>query len=314
VAAGGAFVVLAGAGAYWMLGRSTPQSTAAAAMPPPSTLPAAVAAPPVTAGPAEPPPAAIDPVPEPEATVAPTEDLVTIVKTATPPPRPSAAPPAPVATPRAVEARRPDPVDPAAAARARVAAQVSTLVAQAEAAVASRNYDAALAQYDDALRLDPQNATAQAGKSAATAARAHARRKFVAGRTVVQTEKARGGGLEGFDSSGVNLQKAPDFQGRVEFAMSPASVQPGDPWELKIYVVNEGKKTIKISSLAVTTVVNGTPSGTGGAPRNREIAPQQRVIVDQLSGTWPAGVSSWKTEVKLTAGRNDTLQSQVSWR
>ena len=129
----------------------------------------------------------------------------------------------------------------------------------------------------------------------------------------MRTEKA-GGGLAGFDSSGVNLQKAPDFQGRVEYAMSPASVQPGDPWELKIYVVNEGKKAIKIAALDVATLVNGAPSGTGGAPKNREIAPQQRVIVDQLSGTWPAGVNSWRTEVKITAGKNDSLQSQLTWR
>jgi hypothetical protein len=96
--------------------------------------------------------------------------------------------------------------------------------------------------------------------------------------------------------------------------MTPASVQPGDPWQLKIYVVNEGKKAIKISALEVATSVNGSPSGTGGPAKNRDIAPQQRVIVDQLSGTWPAGVTSWRTEVKVNAGKNDSLQSQLTWR
>jgi hypothetical protein len=314
IAAGVVLVVVAAGGAYWVLGRPATSATAGTVPPaPPATIAAAVTmppAPPITAPPA----VSADPVlPEPEPTVAPTEEMVTIVKTATPPPRPSAAPSA-AATPRPADTRRPDPVDPAAAQRARIAAQVTALLGQANAAAAARNYDAALAQYDEVLRLDPQNAAAQAAKASVTAARAHARKAFVPGRTVVQTEKARGGGLEGFDSSGVNLQKAPDFQGRIEFAMSPASVQPGDPWQLKIYVVNEGKKAIKISSLAVTTMVNGSPSGSGGAPRNREIAPQQRVIVDELSGTWPAGVNSWKTEVKLTAGKNDTLASQLNWR
>jgi hypothetical protein len=131
---------------------------------------------------------------------------------------------------------------------------------------------------------------------------------------MVQTEKSRGGGLAGFESSGVSVQKAPDFLGRVEYAMTPTSVQPGDPWELKIYVVNEGKKAIKISALSVATVVNGSPTGSGGSPRNREVAPQQRVIVDQLSGTWPAGVTSWRADVKITAGKNETLQSQLTWR
>jgi len=305
---------MAAAGGYWALSRSrTPDP---APLPPPTTIAAAVTAAPPTAAPMvpEPPVASAEPVATDAApTVAPTEELVTIVKTATPPPRPSTAPTAAAATPRPADGRRSEPADPAAAARARIAAQVTGLLGQADAAASARSYDAAIAQYDAVLRLDPQNASAQSGKAAASAALAHARKAFVAGRTVVQTEK-RGGGLAGFDSSGVNLQKAPDFQGRVEFAMTPASVQPGDPWELKIYVVNEGKKTIKISSLAITTLVNGNPSGTGGAPKNREIAPQQRVIVDQISGTWPQGVSSWKTEVKLVAGKNDSLQSQLTWR
>lgn len=311
LAGAGVLVVVMAAAGYWVLGRSEPAQTAAIPEASPSTVAATLAAPVTTlATLAE---SALEPTPEPApamGTVAPGENVVTIVRTASPPPR---APSAAAATPRPAEARRPDPVDPAAATRARLAAQVTTLLGQAQSAVSARNYDAALVQYDEVLRLDPQNAGAQAGKTAATTARAHARKTFVAGRTVVRTEKA-GGGLAGFDSSGVNLQKAPDFQGRVEYAMTPASVQPGDPWELKIYVVNEGKKAIKIATLDVATVVNGAPSGTGGAPKNREIAPQQRVIVDQLSGTWPAGVTSWRTEVKVAAGKNDSLQSQLTWR
>jgi hypothetical protein len=314
LAVAGVLAVVVLAAGYWFLGRSEPAQTAANTEAPPSTVPATLAAP-VTTLAAGPEPAA-EPTPEPTpeaAAVAPAENVVTIVRTASPPPRAPSAAPTAAALPRPVEARRPDPVDPAAATRARLAAQVTTLLGQAQSAASARNYDAALVQYDEALRLDPQNAAAQAGKTSATAARAHARKSFVAGRTVVRTEKA-GGGLAGFDSSGVNLQKAPDFQGRVEYAMTPASVQPGDPWELKIYVVNEGKKAIKIAALDVATVVNGAPSGTGGAPRNREIAPQQRVIVDQLSGTWPSGVTSWRAEVKVTAGKNDSLQSQLTWR
>jgi hypothetical protein len=272
----------------------------------------------VTTLPAPEPPPVSEASPEPPvaAEVAPAEDVVTIVKTATPPPRPSAAPSAarPSAAPSARPAeRRPEPADPAAAARARTAAQVASLLAQAGASASARNFDAAAGQYDEVLRLDPQNAAAQAGKASVAAARVHARKAFVAGRTVVRTAKA-GGGLAGFDSSGVNLQKAPDFQGRVEFDMTPASVQPGDAWELKIYVVNEGKKAIKISALEVATTVNGSPAGGGGAPKNREIAPQQRVIVDQLSGTWPKDVTSWRTDVKIVAGKNDSLQSQLTWR
>jgi hypothetical protein len=313
LAGGGVLLVVLAAAGYWFFGRSAPAPRTAIAAQPTAVPPTMAPAPPepVAATP-EPPPPEPEPTPEAVATVAPTEDVVTIVRTATPPPRVPSAPPSAAATPRPVE-RRPDPVDPAAATRARIAAQVTSLLGQAEAAVSARNFDAAAAHYDEVLKLDPQNGAAQAGKTSVAASRAHARKAFVAARTVVRTAKA-GGGLAGFDSSGVNLQKAPDFQGRVEFEMKPASVQPGDPWELKVYVVNEGKKAIKISALEVATTVNGSPSGTGGAPRNREVAPQQRVIVDQLSGTWPPGVTSWRTDVKVSAGKNDSLQSQLTWR
>ncbi|HVR72246.1 MAG TPA: hypothetical protein VMT87_15485, partial [Vicinamibacteria bacterium] len=304
----GVLAVAAAAGAYWFFGRSEPARTAAVAAPP---VPSTLAHSPVTTPPA--PALVAEPTPEIPATVAPAEDVVTIVRSATPPPRPPSAAPTAAATPRPTAVPRPDPVDPAAATRARIAAQVAGLLGQAQSAASARSYDAALAHYDAVLKLDPQNAAAQAGRTSATAARAHARKRFVAGRTVVRTEKT-GGGLAGFESAGVSVQRAPDFLGRVEYEMTPASVQPGDPWTLKIYVVNEGKKEIKISALSVATIVNGSAAGSGGPSRVREVDPQQRALVDEISGTWPAGATSWRTDVTVSAGRNEALQSQLAWR
>ena len=77
---------------------------------------------------------------------------------------------------------------------------------------------------------------------------------------MVKTEKASGG-ISGFE--GADVQRTPDFSGRIEFEMSPASgLRPGDAWTLKIYLVNDGKKVIKIGGVTANTVVNG--SGSGG--------------------------------------------------
>jgi hypothetical protein len=291
----------------------TSSTAAPSAAAPASTLAAVDAAQPAPAPTATPDAVAAVAPPETLSPVAPQEDLVTIVRSATPSPR-AASPAAATTAPAGPSgAPRTEGVDPAAA-RAQIAARVSSLVSAATNALAARDYDAALRQYEDALRLDPQNAPALAGRASATVARTHARRTFVAGRTAVQTEKAGRGGLAGFDSSNVSLQKAPDFQGRIDFVMTPASVQPGDAWSLKVYVVNEGKKAIKISALSVSTVINGARSGGGGAARTRDIAPQQRGLVEELSGTWPSGVTSWSTEVKVVAGKGDTLQNELTWR
>src|SRR6185295_16084017 len=95
------------------------------------------------------------------------------------------------------------------------AQQVAGLIGQADGAAASKNWDAAVTLYDEALKLDPQNQHALDAK-----------------------KKAAKADVTGFDSSDVSVQKAPDFLGRIEFAMTPASIKPGESYSLKIYLVN----------------------------------------------------------------------------
>jgi hypothetical protein len=195
------------------------------------------------------------------------------------------------------------------------AAQAQALVAQAEAALASKEYEAAIGHADGALRLDPGNARATALRADATKARDFTRRRFVAGRTAVQTQKAASSDLSGFDTGGADVRKAPDFQGRIEFEMSPASgMDAGATWRLRIFVVNEGKKAIRVQGLTVTTNVNGAGGGVTLPPQAREIAPQQRALVGDTSGSWREGTSSWTSEVAVTANKGDSLRNTLTWR
>jgi hypothetical protein len=192
------------------------------------------------------------------------------------------------------------------------AQQAAALVGQAEAALAAHNYDQAVGFLDDALRQDPGNARATALRGPAVAQRDLARRRFVPGRTVVATEKASGGNISGFE--GAAVQKAPDFLGRIEFEMSPASgLKAGDPWTLKLYVVNDGKKAIKITDLNATATVNGAPGGGAASARAREIAPQARVQVGEMAGAWKDGTTAWSAEVVVTA-KGDSLKNTLTWR
>jgi hypothetical protein len=192
------------------------------------------------------------------------------------------------------------------------ATQVAALVSQAASAVAARQYDAAIGSLDEALKLDPGNAKAAADRASAVALRDAARKRFVAGRTIVKTEKAQDG-LAGFE--GAAVQKAPDFSGRIEFEMTPASgIRPGDSYSLKFYLVNEGKKSIKVGGVTTTTTVNGQASGGAGTPQVREVSPQQRALLGETTGSWVAGTTSWSAEVLVTANRGDSLQSTITWR
>jgi len=193
---------------------------------------------------------------------------------------------------------------------------VQQLLGDAETALGARQYDAAVSSLDGALRLEPDNARATSLRAAAVQRRDLAKRRFAPGRTSVQTEKAqKGDALAGFDTGDADLRKAPDFSGRIEFEMNPASgIEPGDAWTLRAYVVNDGKKPIRVQGVTVGTSVNGIGAGGPVPPRVRDVAPQQRVLVAEASGSWRDGTTAWSTEVTVSAGKGDSLKNTITWR
>ncbi len=265
-------------------------------------------------------PEAVEPTPPPALAPTPTPAPTPLAT-----PRPGATPtPAPTPTPRATPTRPPTPTPPPAtpapsseAARAQqAAAQAQALLGQAETAIGARQYDAAISHLDGALRLDPGSARATNLRAEATRRRDLLRRRFAVGQTAVQTQKAqKAADLAGFDTGDADLRKAPDFLGRVEFEMAPASgIEPGDAWTLRAYVVNEGKKPIRVQGVTVGTTINGSGSGGPTTPRTREIAPQQRALVAEAAGSWREGTTSWATDVTVTAGKGDSLRNTITWR
>jgi len=176
--------------------------------------------------------------------------------------------------------------------------------------MAGRQFDQAIGLYDEALKLEPGNSRAQSQKASAAAQRDANRKKFVAGRTAVTMSKG-GGDLAGFE--GAAVQKL-DFQGRIEFEMTPAgAIKAGDTWTLRFYVVNEGKKAIRISDMTATVTAGGQRTGGPQVPRAREIAPQQRALVGEMGGSWQDGTTAWAAEVIVSA-KGDTLKNTMTWR
>jgi hypothetical protein len=303
----GALVVLGVGGFALMKLMGGKEPVVSQAIPPPV---APTAAP--TQAPAATPPPVVEATPEPVGaqTPAPVVPTPTPVPTPTGKPTPSPSPTKAGATPTPTPAAVATPAGPSAEqVRAQ---QVASLLTQAETALGARQYDQAIAHFDEVLKLDPGNAKASSDRATAVTARDAGRKRFVPGRTVVATEKAAGGGISGFE--GAAVQKAPDFLGRIEFEMSPASgLKPGDPWTLKVFVVNDGKKAIRITDLAATTVVNGERSGGAAGAKAREVAPQARVQVGEMAGAWKDATQTWSAEVLLTA-KGDSLKNTLTWK
>jgi outer membrane biosynthesis protein TonB len=259
-------------------------------------------------------PMAVVPTPEPSPEP---QEVVTIVKPKSPSPSPTAvaaASPSPSPSP----SRKPTPAPvattaPVPSAEAQRAQQVASLLGQAESAVAGQRYDAAVGLFDEVLKLDPQNARAQAGKASAGVISASLKRRFVAGRTVVQGKSSKAD-LGGFDTSDVKVTKAPDYSGRIDFEVTPSAVKPGDGFTVRVSLTNDGKKGFKVGGLTATTSVNGAPSGGAVPPKVRELEPQQKAVVHEITGTWPEDVRNWSLQVVVTSDHGDTFRNQVNWR
>ncbi len=313
LAGAGGVLVLAGvvwAAWHFLAGRPTP--------PRPRPTPIVHATPPPAAAPTPTTvPVAVEPTPVPVA-AAPIE-TPTPASTPRATPTPALTPtPRPTATPTPAAARpTPTPAGPSAEAlmAQQKALEAQSLLTQAETALRARQYDTAVTNLDSVLRLDPANARATTLRADAVQRRDLARRRFAPGKTVVQGQKAqKAGGLAGFDTGDADLRSS-DFLGRVEFEMSPPSaIEAGDAWTLKVYVVNEGKKPIRVSGLVLGTTVNGAGSGGPLPARVREVAPQQRSLVAETTGKWAEGTTSWAAEVTVTGGKGESLKNTLSWR
>ncbi|HEY7516566.1 MAG TPA: hypothetical protein VIC87_18895, partial [Vicinamibacteria bacterium] len=191
--------------------------------------------------------------------------------------------------------------------RARRAARAPVTTASAPPTAAPGA--AAAAVPASAPPLTPSGGPAKAPE---TAAAATSTRRFVGGNTVVATRRARGA-LQGFDTADVKQQKMPDFVGRIEFDADPLSPAPGQDYSVKVHLVNDGKKALRLKAVSLVTTVNGTKTPANLTPLVREVAPTQRAMVAEIRGVWGSDVSSWSLEAVVTSDRDETGTSRLSW-
>ena len=117
-------------------------------------------------------------------------------------------------------------------------------------------------------------------------------RQFVTSKSVVATSKA-GGSLTGFDTADVKTQKVPDLVGHLEFEVEPNDPRSGDPFGVRLYLVNEGKKAVRVRNVSFTWAVDGKRTTLHGTLREREVG--------------PAGAGAGGGDARRLAGSGDEL-------
>jgi hypothetical protein len=243
------------------------------------------------------------------------EPVATPVAEATP-----AATPAPEITPEPSPATVADAAPPAAGrrppggrrTRPAPAADAGKLVNQAEAAVSEKKYTEATELFDRALQIDPNNPQARAGRARVRALASG--RKFVLGYTATESLKSVARDLKGFESDNVGVKRAPQVDGEVDLEVEPKQLMPGQPYAVKVFLKNQGRRPIKIDELKISMIVDGKWSTRPLPPKTKEVQPNQRGLLEELPGIWKDNIQTWAVEVVVTSSGQDVYKNRLSWQ
>ncbi len=238
---------------------------------------------------------------------------------------PATAPPATAPPATAPPGTVPPPSLPPVTQPSR-AGQVAALLNQADNALLARNYDGAIAAYDEALRIDPQNPQARQGRSTAiqartlaTAVTAPVGKTFVQGKTKASSAETRvGAAPEGFEASAdVTVRtgtQAAQLPGKIVFDVDPDRVKAGEGYKVRIFLLNEGSAPIQIQNMTIATSINGKSVRGAVPPLSKDVAPRQRALLRELPDLWKEDTTSWSMEVTVRTSRSETYVNQVTWQ
>jgi serine/threonine-protein kinase len=214
------------------------------------------------------------------------------------------------------------------------ARQLNDALSKADEALLGQKYDQAIAFYDEALRIDPDNPRAIGGKGNAVQARVLAQtaalgtgvrpgagKSFVLGKTAASSAETRAGGAvpDGFEeTAGVSVKKgtqAADLPGKISFDVVPDHVKALENFTVKIYMQNEGSAPISIKDMLVTSIVNGRRGGGALTPLVRDVAPRQRALLYSIGpDVWKEDTTTWVLEVMVRTLRGETYKNTVTWK
>ena len=116
----------------------------------------------------------------------------------------------------------------------------------------------------------------------------------------------------GFDTGGVKVAKAPEAQGTIRFEPRPAAPRPGEACTIRVLVQNTGRKDVKVRSVEVLAVLDGTRRVLGPRLLGKGVPRGKLGAVAEVEATMPDR-GGFRLEVVVTSERGDTLRSVLEW-
>lgn len=212
-----------------------------------------------------------------------------------------------------------------AAVAAERQAQIDALVGEATDHLKAQNYDAAIAAYDRALELDPNNAqiitarnAAQNAKQAASAATVTAlafeetKTEYIApGQSDTPRGFETGGGIK------VNrATSAPDNPAELIVQIRPPTVQPGDPYYLRVRIHNQGNRPIGVKSIELISTFGSRTTGRGQQlqPMVQRVNPRDTSLIWEVQGTWSEEQNEGRVQAIVTLIGDAKLVKTIQWQ
>jgi serine/threonine protein kinase/tetratricopeptide (TPR) repeat protein len=204
-------------------------------------------------------------------------------------------------------------------------AVIDGYVTQAAEHMKSRNYTAAITEYDKALQHDPSNVQLITLRNSAEVAIEQQRAAAV---RALQIEEGRteyvpppGGpeGPKGFEAGGVQVQqatKAPDNPGELIVQIRPETVQLGDPYDLLVRIHNQGNKPIGVKSVELISTFGSKTTGKGQplTPLVQRINARDTSVIFQTRGTWSEDQRQGSIEAVVTLIGDAKLRKTIRWQ
>ena len=204
-------------------------------------------------------------------------------------------------------------------------AQIDQYIVEATAHLKAQNYESAIAAYDKALAVAPNNPqlinarnmaqTAMQQAAAATSLTALSIQESPTEFTARgQTEKPRG-----FEAGGVNVKRAtsaPVNPADLIVQIVPVTVQPGDPYFLRVRLYNRGNRPIGVKSIELVSTFGSRTTGRGQPlqPRVQRVNPKDTSLIWEVQNTWTEEQNTGKIEAVVTLIGDAQLRKTIEWR
>lgn len=118
------------------------------------------------------------------------------------------------------------------------------------------------------------------------------------------------GELAGFESTDVTTRKPPTFVGKMEFEVLPAEVRPGEPFVVRVHLVNEGRRRVRVEGVKITTVADGRRSTATARVLQPQVPARGRALVAEHSAVW-APARTWSLTAEATVEGDERVRSRL---